>query len=230
LSDHNIKPERITKPIQLLGAWLAGLFSIDSCFLFAAANMAAGSWESRALVIAAISNVPLFLIAVFLLQTKFRPELQEDSYYSTYLSQKTNEPIIINRSEAHLMEIGQRIEAMEQRSLNAPKTIEPNSTQLNSLLIGINKYLSDKETIKSKLANLGVLRSSVFGSDFGPTERVVSISEQLPPDTVAEIVKLAGELGFEYYNMFDKRIETIEEDVLIGSYGVPQFDILRKSL
>ena len=90
---HSIKPERITTPIQLLGAWLVGLLSIDSCFLFAVANMDQGSWESVALTIAAIVNVPLFIGAVFLLQTKFRPELQEDSYYSSYLSQKTNEVI-----------------------------------------------------------------------------------------------------------------------------------------
>ena len=86
MSEQNIKPEKITKPIQLLGAWLAGLFSIDSCFLFAASNMAQGSFESYALTLAAIVNVPVFLLAVFLLQTKFRPELQEDSYYSTYLN------------------------------------------------------------------------------------------------------------------------------------------------
>lgn len=63
-----IKPEKITKPMQLLGAWLAGLFSVDSCFLFAASQMNQGSLESIALVFAAIINVPLFLAAVFLLK------------------------------------------------------------------------------------------------------------------------------------------------------------------
>lgn len=88
MSEQSIKPEKITKPIQLLGAWLASLFSINSCFPVAFANMEPASFESIALVVVAIINVPLFLAAVFFLQTKFRPELQEDSYYSSYLSQK----------------------------------------------------------------------------------------------------------------------------------------------
>ncbi|MEW6714655.1 MAG: hypothetical protein AB1306_06150 [Nitrospirota bacterium] len=229
MTDHNIKPERITKPIQLLGAWLAGLFSIDSCFLFAAANMAAGSWESMALVIAAILNVPVFLIAVFLLQTKFRPELQEDSYYSSYLSQKTNEPITINRSEAHLMEIGRRLEFIEKGLINAPQSTKSSATRVSRLIIGINKHLSDKDTIKSKLADVGVLGTSSFGSTDAPDYRNVSISQYLPTETVAEIVTLARECGFDHYNFFDNGAEETSEDVLFGSYGKPEFEIARKT-
>lgn len=88
MSENQIKPEKITKPIQLLGAWLVGLFSINSCYLVGAANFDVNSWQSEALVLAAIINVPIFLGSVFLLQTKFRPELQEDSYYSSYLNKK----------------------------------------------------------------------------------------------------------------------------------------------
>jgi hypothetical protein len=80
MTEPTIKPERITKPIQLLAAWLAGLFGIDSIFLLAASRMESGSWLALALTIAAIFNVPLFLGAVFLLQTRFRLELQEDVY------------------------------------------------------------------------------------------------------------------------------------------------------
>jgi hypothetical protein len=32
----NISPEKITKPIQLLGAWLVGLLAVDTAFLIAA--------------------------------------------------------------------------------------------------------------------------------------------------------------------------------------------------
>lgn len=37
------------------------------------------------LVIASVVNVPVFIFALFLLQTKFRPQMQEDSYYAKYL-------------------------------------------------------------------------------------------------------------------------------------------------
>ena len=80
--------QKVTKPIQLLAAWLVGLMAIDGMFLGAASRIT--GWEQSVLVIAAVFNVPLFLGAIFLLQTKFRPELQEDSYYATYLNSKTN--------------------------------------------------------------------------------------------------------------------------------------------
>jgi len=229
MNDHGIKQDKITKPIQLLGAWLAGLFSIDSCFLFAAENMANGSLESILLVVAAIINVPLFLVAVFLLQTKFRPELQEDSYYSTYLSQKTNEPVRINKSEAHLNEIGKRIEDLENRIFQNETPDQIDKADLSNLLFGINKHLSDKNQIKSKLASKGLLKGTIFGSDRVPKHRNVSVSQYLPNDVVKEIVKVASELGFDSYNLFDKHGEETEEDVLFGSYGAPEYEILRKT-
>lgn len=77
LVTHRIVPEKITRPIQLLAAWLTGLAIVDGAFLLAAANIPSPGWAAGALVVASIANVPLFLLSVFLLQTKFRPEMQE---------------------------------------------------------------------------------------------------------------------------------------------------------
>ena len=229
MSDPSIKPEKITRPIQLLGAWLAGLFSIDSCFLVAAANLTDGSWESRALVIAAIVNVPIFLTAVFLLQTKFRPELQEDSYYSTYLSRKNNELIRVSKYEAFVFEINHRLENLETRTLGAIEHPELNEGSLDALLFGVNRHLPDLEAIKSRLADLGLSKMSIFGPNEPPEHRVVSISQYLRKKKVDTIVDLASELGFESYNLFDSWAEETEEDVLFGSYGDPGYEILRKN-
>lgn len=92
MSTENIKPERITKPIQLLAAWLLGLILINGSFLAAAAQITHPFWASSALIIATIANVPVFLASLFLLQTKFRPEMQEDTYYSKYLERKYSTP------------------------------------------------------------------------------------------------------------------------------------------
>lgn len=73
-----INPQKINKPIQLLAAWLVGLVLIDSVFLAAAANIERPVWAAAALVIWAMLNVPIFLTAIFVLQTRFRPEMQED--------------------------------------------------------------------------------------------------------------------------------------------------------
>jgi len=83
-----ITPEKITKPIQLLAAWLAGLILVDGTFLTAAHLLTQPTWLPAVLAIAAVANVPLFLVALFMLQTRFRPEMQEDTYYSQYLQQK----------------------------------------------------------------------------------------------------------------------------------------------
>ncbi|WP_426785291.1 hypothetical protein ACP3TB_17225 [Rahnella variigena] len=85
MEKHAINPEKITKPIQLLSAWLLGMLLVNSTFLFAAKEIQNPSWASSLLVIAAVVNVPVFLISLFLLQTKFRPQMQEDQYYAEYL-------------------------------------------------------------------------------------------------------------------------------------------------
>lgn len=88
MSEHRITPEKVTRPIQLLAAWLTGLIIIDGSFLVAASQIAKPEWSAGVLVIASVINVPLFLISIFVLQTKFRPEMQEDVYYSKYLEQQ----------------------------------------------------------------------------------------------------------------------------------------------
>ena len=89
MSKPRIEPHRVTKPIQLLAAWLAGLVLVDAAFLGTAATITEPSWAPGALVIAAIFNVPLFIVCIFVLQTRYRPEMQEDTYYSKYLDSQT---------------------------------------------------------------------------------------------------------------------------------------------
>ncbi|MBH1830955.1 hypothetical protein I5W42_05690 [Stenotrophomonas maltophilia] len=88
MDQHGIKPERITKPIQLLAAWLAGMFVTNASFLFAAREIHNPSWGAAVLLIAAVVNVPVFIFALFMLQTKFRPQMQEDHYYSKFLDEE----------------------------------------------------------------------------------------------------------------------------------------------
>ncbi|MBW4936657.1 hypothetical protein [Marinobacter sp. F4206] len=221
-----VKPEKITKPIQLLGAWLVGLVSLNSCFLFAAANFGTGTWESEALVIASISNVPVFLIAVFLLQTKFRPELQEDAYYANYLSQKTNEIVKRPKSEVIYSELMGRVENIEA-SLAQTNNVDADVNELSSLLIGVNRHFGDIESIKSHLASKGVESVTVFGpSDTAPTHRVLSISNRLNSEKIIAAKKLSAELKMDGYAFFDPVSEETDEDILIGAYGNIEFETL----
>lgn len=88
METHKINPDKITKPIQLLAAWLVGLILVNCSFLTAASHLTDPSWIPPLLVIAAVLNVPIFLVSLFLLQTKFRPEMQEDTFYSKYLEKQ----------------------------------------------------------------------------------------------------------------------------------------------
>ncbi len=81
LKKPKIEPHRITKPIQILAVWFIALLLLVGSFLFAAREMTKPSWLSPFLVFCAAGTVPLFLVCIFLLQTRFRNELSEDKSY-----------------------------------------------------------------------------------------------------------------------------------------------------
>ncbi|MDV2857514.1 hypothetical protein [Oceanimonas sp. CAM02] len=224
MSGSKIVPEKIKKPIHLLGAWLAGLFTVNGGFLIAATNMERGSFESIALVVAAIVNVPVFLFSVFLLQTKFRPELQEDHYYSTYLSQKTNEKVKVLKSEAQLAEVFQKLNELENKVL--PADTESKGDLLPELAFGVNKNFGDYGRITSELASLGVIACTSFGSDNVPERRSVAIDRRVSRQAVREVLSIAGKLGFTHWGYFDNEMEETKEDVLLGAYGDHEFEII----
>ncbi|MGC1417990.1 MAG: pYEATS domain-containing protein [Candidatus Acidiferrum sp.] len=89
MGEPQIQPHRITKPIQLLAVWMAGLIILVGSFLAGARLLTEPYWLPPVLAISAVSLVPLFLGLLFLLQTKFRPQLQEDVYYSVWLARQT---------------------------------------------------------------------------------------------------------------------------------------------
>lgn len=221
MSDHRIQPEKVTKPIQLLAAWLVGLFTVDAAFLIAASRLPQDSLQSIALTVAAILNVPGFLWALFLLQTKFRAELQEDSYYSTYINRKTNEQVSVTRDQHLFAGIQGRLERLENTiETFAESTVKRQQEELlQSLSIGINRQLPDSDVLAAHLRSEGVKRFSWFGGDRTPPHRVVSLSDSLPRQSREVALTLASKLGFTNYSYFDSSIDEISEDVLIGAYG-----------
>jgi hypothetical protein len=115
MTDPQIVPEKITKPLQLLAAWLAGLVVVNGSFLGTAVAIVQPEWLRAALVLASIVNVPLFLTCLFLLQTKFRPEMQEDRYYAKYLEQNTGQLISITPTESAIESVRAEILEANQR-------------------------------------------------------------------------------------------------------------------
>jgi tetratricopeptide (TPR) repeat protein len=83
-----IVPHRISRPIQLLAAWLVTLVLIEGGFLTGAANIAKPSWASALLVVSAVAAVPLFIASLFVLLTRYRPQMQDDRYYAPYVREE----------------------------------------------------------------------------------------------------------------------------------------------
>lgn len=88
MTEPKIEPHRIDKPIKMLAVWFAALVLIDGSFLTAAKFLTAPAWVSPMLAIAAVAFVPMFLLAAFLMQTRFRTHLQHDRYYSEWLEKQ----------------------------------------------------------------------------------------------------------------------------------------------
>lgn len=209
--------EKITKPIQLLGAWLVGLLSVDAAFLAAASHLGAETWQSGALVIAAILNVPIFIGALFVLQTKFRPELQEDSFYSTYLNSRTNQIEQVPRKDAVIEELEGTLKRLSMREIQAA---EPHmGGLLADLSFGVNVHLKNQAEIEDALHSAGVrvIREFGEGADV-PKQPKVAVAAHLPRAVQNEVFALAAKLGIDHYGVIEPW-EEIDEDVLLGAYG-----------
>jgi len=89
MNNQKIEAHLITKPIQLMAVWFIALVVLDSAFLSTACLISEPTWIRPTIVIFAILFVPIFIVGIFLMQTVFRKELQDDKYYSEYL--KRNE-------------------------------------------------------------------------------------------------------------------------------------------
>lgn len=227
-----IEPQKVTKPIQLLAAWLVGLIVVDGSFLMAATSMQPASWERAILIVASVINVPLFLAAIFLLQTKFRPELQEDLFYSKYLDKKTNRIVTVSRDEKLEMELSSiRNKVISLSEVAVPAVASggasPNKPVVQQRLgyqwkVAINDYLDNFEEIRKLLKDKSIPVSDIFGSEYTsgkPKHKVLTLSRQVDFESKVTILLLASKAKIESYTYFDPQDEGIKEDILIGSYG-----------
>src|SRR3954452_16755273 len=73
-------PKDVRTPIQLTAAWFVTLAALVGALL-AASNHAGDAWLRGFFGIAAVAVIPIFVVAVFRLQTKYRPQLLADEYF-----------------------------------------------------------------------------------------------------------------------------------------------------
>jgi len=134
MTKNEIAPEKITSPIQLLAAWFVALIVLDGAFLTAAGAVASPTWLPPVLVFAAVLNVPLFLACMFLLQTRFRPEMQSDEHYSAYLKQKDETRVLALQVSEQMEEAGLNLVDLAQgraMTASAVDNLRPLVEELN---------------------------------------------------------------------------------------------------
>ncbi|EZP46767.1 hypothetical protein [Delftia sp. RIT313] len=232
MTEQRIEPHKVTKPIQLLAAWLVGLVLTNVSFLVAAVQLGANDWERRALVISAIANVPIFLLALFVLQTRFRAELQEDTYYAEYLSKKTTAVVRVDKNTAQDTKIDvlerdlARLinHAKNQPSLNTPDPIPANSEALDwsDWLVALNKIHPRFKELREALREADIPLAEIFGkiNDGAPSKWIISINHQLPFSNKIHLLRTIIPYGFDGIQYWTPQREAGEdEDVYIGSYG-----------
>lgn len=228
IESQKIDVKEVKKPFQLLAAWLVGLVLIDGIFLGVSTQIS--GWLQSLLVITSVINVPLFLIAIFILQTRFRPEMQDDVFYSRYLDSKTNEVIQVTLREIIQLEFNSiRTELRDIKNANQIAVEKTKTTTLHQeqelgyrWKIGVNDYLDNYTKIRSILKREKIPVNNIFGSATTkdhPENKIISISPRISFNAKTTLIKLGFEMGMEGYSFFDNVIEDIDEPILIGAYG-----------
>jgi hypothetical protein len=126
-----IEPHKITKPIQLVAVWIAGLVLVDGIFFSGAKFISTPEWLSPMLCIFAFIITIIFAVLIFLMQTKYRPQLQEDPYYAEYLRRQEKDfkdfkpESIMGKSELNTVTINKN-ESWGEREKRRIQTYEQN--------------------------------------------------------------------------------------------------------
>jgi hypothetical protein len=231
LDKPSIQPQNVTRPIQLLAAWLVGLVCIDGTFLEVALRLEPRAWERGWLVLAAILNVPAFLTAMFTLQTRFRAELQDDAHYAQYLSKKTSESLTVRRIDGSADAAPRAVDAPPAAALDAAVQARnvPTTLDWSPWRIAINDHLPRFAEIRAALRAAGIPVAEIFGNaqratSEPPDNWVVSLNRALPAAHKAALLRVLRPFGLDGFQLWRPVADADEsEDVYIGSYGVATY-------
>lgn len=235
MDNKQINPEKITKPIQLLGAWLAGLIVINGSFLAVASTITTPQWVVGALVIASIINVPIFLGCIFLLQTKFRPEMQEDSYYARYLESSTGKLVYQKKEDAATIELKEIIESSNKLNISMFSGLDEGLKKVAETVKSVSqeeklggKYRGNIVEIERSIASSSkVIESAKNGIRRNMRMEGISINDLLPDyESIADSLADNGLLVDSIFGSTSNNPEVPKKKILGFGRGV-SIDTLR---
>ncbi|MDP5215564.1 hypothetical protein ORJ66_21200 [Pseudoalteromonas tunicata] len=196
MSEQKINPNQVTKPIQLLAAWLVGLILINGSFLGAAKVITVPSWAPGLLVIAAVINVPIFLGLIFFLQTKFRAELQEDTFYSKHLEKLTGQVKERPKSNDALLE------EVRKRQWDSNSKIDAIAKNIEGISESLSNKTSDQIDVSALLEQVNETRKSLSSFEEHKIKQStrIAINDLIP--NYKEIAKKVIRLGYPISETF----------------------------
>ncbi len=199
MSEQKIQPHNVTKPIQLLAAWLVGLILINGSFLGAAKVITAPDWAAGLLVIAAVINVPVFLILIFFLQTKFRAELQEDTYYSKHLDKITG----ARKEKAPKNDdFINTLKEIQESSHDQFEQISKNLEDVSKSLSEVNSTSFDTQSVIEKLSKTKESIEYIEREKYKRSIKI-AINEKIP--SYHDITKKLVQSGFSINYIFGRK-------------------------
>jgi hypothetical protein len=219
MENNNIKPEKITKPIQLLAAWLIGLILIVSALLTAAATIKNPEWIPAFFSISAIAIIPLFLILIFLLQTRYRPQMQEDEFYSKYLNSNTMEKETTSIDfiiEKVTRKIDEKIFELSSITQDQIEIINENIIELSS-----KSNNGEMEILRRKPIALKGFQGFIKGASN-------DISFNIKLEKANEILAHLSKLNIKVNDFFGTREDRVKPEIFLFSFGANvDYEILK---
>ncbi|UTA80782.1 hypothetical protein J4377_04670 [Halomonas sp. XH26] len=228
MENQKIYPHKVTKPIQLLAAWLVGLVLVNGSLLATSSAFNEPVWLKATLIIAAICNVPLFIGAIFLLQTKFRPELQEDSYYSKYLDKSTSEYVTLSKDDELISLVSDlrsevvRIEKEAIASTHKQPEESLSESPWHPWGVALCDLLPDFQDIRRELKKNEIPIDHIFGkanTNKKLKANVLSFSEEMDFASIVKVLRMMHPFSFEGYCYSVTPSSVNKEEIYLGGFG-----------
>lgn len=198
MAQPDIKADKINSPIQLMAAWFVMLILISGVLLGAAASIEKPDWAAGYLVFFTTVIIVAVITLVFLMLTKFRPNLQDGKEYAEWLKEQGQySDGLVKEQPAGGQNrlIKQKLEQIKQSTID--KKAIPVIDKLEDSILYSASVLDMKgaELIINELSEIGI-ESTIYESRDGEKESLfencsIWLGSNIPANIAIPIIQKA---------------------------------------